>query len=186
LTSASESVCSLDFGERASKARGSGAGPARPAPCTAAETDENDLAQSAFHSLCIGAARGDIERLGNRDNLWRLLVVITARKAADPKKLSKRLKRGDGKAVQASAMDAGGHDAVAAALESIAAAEPSPDFAAELAEECQRQRDGIDDETLRRGAGLRLEGYDYHEIAERLRCARRTAARKLEGLRAAW
>jgi DNA-directed RNA polymerase specialized sigma24 family protein len=156
------------------------------APRATADADEEDVALSAFHSLCDGAARGHFERLGNRDDLWRLLVVITARKAADQKKLWKRLKRGDGKVVQASAMDAEGPGAAAAALEQIAAAEPSPDFAAELAEEYQRRLDRLGDETLRRVAELRLEGYDYDEIAERLGCARRTVARKLEGIRAAW
>src|SRR4051812_207164 len=43
--------------------------------------DEEDAALSAFQSFCDGAARGRFPRLTDRDDLWRLLVVITARKA---------------------------------------------------------------------------------------------------------
>src|SRR3954464_10508118 len=45
--------------------------------------DGEDAAISAFHSLCDGAARGRFDALTDRDDLWRLLVVITARKALD-------------------------------------------------------------------------------------------------------
>src|SRR5215471_8456034 len=45
--------------------------------------DEEDVALSAFDSFCRGAERGCFPRLENRDNLWALLVVITARKAID-------------------------------------------------------------------------------------------------------
>ena len=45
--------------------------------------DEEDVVQSAFHSFFRGVARGRFPQLNDRDNLWRLLVVITARKAVD-------------------------------------------------------------------------------------------------------
>ena len=44
--------------------------------------DEEDAAQSAFHSVCAGIAAGRFPDLGSRGNLWHLLVVITARKVA--------------------------------------------------------------------------------------------------------
>src|SRR5262245_65777705 len=47
------------------------------------EADEEDVVQSAFHSFFQGVARGRFPQLRDRDNLWRLLVVITARKALD-------------------------------------------------------------------------------------------------------
>jgi hypothetical protein len=46
-----------------------------------AMADEEDVALSAFHSLCAAAARGGFSELNDRDDLWRLLVTITARKA---------------------------------------------------------------------------------------------------------
>ncbi len=46
-----------------------------------ADEDEEDAALSAFDSFCAGAARGQFPNLADRHDLWRLLVVIAARKA---------------------------------------------------------------------------------------------------------
>ncbi len=46
-----------------------------------AAEDAEDAAQSAFNSFCGGAAESRFPRLADRDDLWRLLVVITVRKA---------------------------------------------------------------------------------------------------------
>src|SRR5262245_51636439 len=42
--------------------------------------DEEDAALSAFDSFCRGVDRGRFPRLTDRDDLWRLLVVLTLRK----------------------------------------------------------------------------------------------------------
>src|SRR5438105_9866914 len=44
--------------------------------------DEEDVALSAFASFCRGAARGQFPQLADRDNLWHLMVTLTARKAS--------------------------------------------------------------------------------------------------------
>jgi hypothetical protein len=41
--------------------------------------DEEDVALSVFDSFCRGAERGRFPQLSDRDDLWRLLVVITGR-----------------------------------------------------------------------------------------------------------
>ena len=43
--------------------------------------DEEDVALSAFDSFCRGLKRGRFPHLQDRDNLWKLLVVLTGRKA---------------------------------------------------------------------------------------------------------
>src|SRR5215203_4060120 len=48
-------------------------------PCRVA--DEEDVAPSAFDSFCRNAEAGRFPELTDRDGLWRLLVVLTARKA---------------------------------------------------------------------------------------------------------
>src|SRR4051812_31505360 len=53
----------------------------RGAPRAAA--DEEGVALSAFRSLCRGVAEGRFPKLDGRDELWRLLATITARKAID-------------------------------------------------------------------------------------------------------
>lgn len=150
------------------------------------DADEEDVALSAFHALCDGANQGGFDRLGDRDDLWRLLVVIAARKAADQKKRRRRLKRGGGKVLNESALDGDEAEGMPASLEQIAAGEPTPEFAALLAEAYQRRIDALGDDSLRRVALLRMEGYDSDEIAARLGCARRTVARKLAMIRDAW
>src|SRR5947209_526174 len=56
-------------------------------------SDEEDLALSAFNSFFQGAGEGRFPQLGDRSNLWRLLVVITARKACNLKRDGRRQKR---------------------------------------------------------------------------------------------
>src|SRR6516164_1255619 len=55
--------------------------------------DVEDVALSAFDSFCRGAAAGRFPRLDDRDDLWALLVTITARKAAEQVRRERRLKR---------------------------------------------------------------------------------------------
>src|SRR3954451_16195086 len=59
-----------------------------------ADEDEEDAALSAFDSFCAGLAGGRFPRLEDRDDLWRLLVVITARKASAQVDRRRALKRG--------------------------------------------------------------------------------------------
>src|SRR5262249_55948531 len=57
---------------------------------------EEAVALSAFDSFCRNAADGRFPQLADRDDLWRLLVVITARKAAHLARDERRQKRGGG------------------------------------------------------------------------------------------
>ena len=45
--------------------------------------DEEDVALSAFDSFCAAAVQGRFPHLEDRDDLWKILVTITVRKAAD-------------------------------------------------------------------------------------------------------
>src|SRR5262247_2448402 len=58
--------------------------------------DEEDVALSAFDSFCRAAERGCFPDLHDRNNLWRLLVVITSRKALDQVQHENRKKRAGG------------------------------------------------------------------------------------------
>src|SRR6516162_5109920 len=69
----------------------------RSARRAGAVADEEDAALSAFDSFCRGAAAGRFPRLADRDDLWRLLVTLTARKAAEQVRRERRLKRGGGR-----------------------------------------------------------------------------------------
>ncbi|WP_145276756.1 ECF-type sigma factor [Tautonia plasticadhaerens] len=147
------------------------------------DEDEEDAALSAFDSFCAGAARGRFPLLGDREDLWRLLVVITARKAgAQAQRRRARKRGGDLHRVEApAAQEADGLD-----LERLAGPEPTPEFAAMVAEEYERLLEALGDDDLRRVAVWRLEGLTNDEIADRLGCARRTVARRLDLIRKIW
>jgi RNA polymerase sigma factor (sigma-70 family) len=147
--------------------------------------DEEDVVQNAFHSFFRGVSRGRFPRLDDRDNLWRLLVVITARKALDQLASEQSQRRGGGSLQGESRISpiAGRDDA---AIEQVVGDEPTPEFAAQVADQYQRLLELVGDDTLRRVAVWKMEGLTNDEIAERLDCSRRTVARKLETIRIIW
>jgi DNA-directed RNA polymerase specialized sigma24 family protein len=150
------------------------------------EADEEDIALSAFNSFCQGATRGRFPRLDERYGLWRLLVAITVRKALDQSARHRRKKRG-GSRVRGDSILAGGHpDVRDAGFEQVVGREPTPAFAAMVADECRHLLEALGDEGLRRIALLRMEGYTDPEIAAQLGCALRTVGRKLELIRKTW
>ena len=142
----------------------------RAAPRRAA--DEEDVALSAFDSFCRGAACGRFPLLTDRNSLWPLLVVITARKARDLRKLENRQKR----------RPDSDPPPEAPALEDLVGREPTPAFA----DECRRLLDRLGDENLRRIALLKMEGYTDDEVAERMGCVSRTVRRRLQLIRNLW
>jgi RNA polymerase sigma factor (sigma-70 family) len=150
------------------------------------EADEDDVVQNAFHSFFQGVARGRFPQLHDRDNLWRLLVVITARKALDQLAHEHSKRQGGGTISGQPRMYSGEPEWDEAALEQVIGEEPTPEFAAQVAEEYQRLLDLLGDESLCRVAVLKMEGCTNDEVAERLDCSRRTVARKLETIRIIW
>jgi DNA-directed RNA polymerase specialized sigma24 family protein len=148
--------------------------------------DEEDVAISAFKSLCLRAARGQFRELTDRDDLWQLLVTITIRKAINQRKHQAREKRGGG-GVRIEVDRIGGPASPdEAGLEWLAGPELPPEVLAMMDEELRRLFDLLADEKLRRIARLRMDGQTGAEIAAQLGCNRRTVARKLELIRARW
>jgi DNA-directed RNA polymerase specialized sigma24 family protein len=147
--------------------------------------DEEDVALSAFDSFYHGMARGRFPDLADRDDLWRLLVTIAARKASNQNRWESRQKRGGGRVIHESAL-AVDTDPDLAGLAGVVGAGPDPEFAALLADECGRRLRDLPDESLRTVAVLKMEGYRNEEIADRLGCSLRTVSRKLEVIRKAW
>jgi DNA-directed RNA polymerase specialized sigma24 family protein len=147
--------------------------------------DEEDAALSAFDSFCRGVARGQFPLLTDRDDLWRLLVVLTVRKALNQARRHTTEKRGGGKLVGESSLP-GGDEGQRVGLDQLAGDEPSPEFAAMVAEQYRSLRDVLGDDSLRQVLDLKLEGYEREEIAARLGCTVRTVTRKLDVIRQTW
>jgi DNA-directed RNA polymerase specialized sigma24 family protein len=147
--------------------------------------DEEDVALSAFDSFCRGAAQGRFPRLNDRNDLWQILVLITARKAYDLLQHENRQKRG-GDSLITLAPEEAEKATVNDALDQIIGPEPTPEFAAQVAEECQRLLDLLTDPETRTVAVWKMEGYTTEEIAEKLDCVPRTVERKLRVIRSIW
>ena len=129
---------------------------------------------------------GGSPRLGDREDLWRLLVVITARKALDQVQRQRRLKRGGGKVVDEAALVGAVGEEAGGPLDRIIGREPSPQFAAMLRRGGPARLDQLGDDTLRKIALRRMEGYTNEEIARELGCVTRSVERKLNVIRRAW
>jgi DNA-directed RNA polymerase specialized sigma24 family protein len=145
--------------------------------------DEEDVALSAFKSFCRGAEQGRFPQLSDRYDLWRLLFVITERKAIDLVNHEKAQKRGEG-LVRHEGSFAG--DSSAAAFDNIAGREPTPEEAAQVAEQFRRLLDALGDETLRAVAIAYMEGYTNKEIAEWINRSVPAVERKLNRIRKIW
>src|SRR5437868_5157917 len=93
--------------------------------------DEEDVALSAFDSFCRAAEQGRFPRLEDRGDLWQILIVLTARKAADLVEHEGRGKRNWHRTVEREEEDG-------RRLLEMVGREPDPAFAAQVAEECRR------------------------------------------------
>ena len=139
-----------------------------------AAADEEDVVLGAFDSFFRAVQAGRMPDLRDRHDLWRTLLRMTERKAIDQRRQEQALRRGGGNVADL--------DTVAPA----ASLDPTPDFAALLADQLQLLLASLDDDVLRTLALLKLEGYTNEEIARRLECGLRTVERKLGIVRARW
>jgi len=141
--------------------------------------DEEDVALSAFESFYQRAECGLFPQLNDRDDLWQLLVVVTVRKAIDLVRHEGRPTRGSGRVLVLS-------DLAGPGLEQVLDPEPTPELAAQMAEECRRLYGCLGDDTLRTVARWKMEGHTNAEIAAKLGCVPQTVERKLRAIRRLW
>lgn len=148
---------------------------ARLRAVTRAAADEEDVALSAFDSFCRGVAAGRFPRLDDRDDLWQVLFVLTTRKAVGLARHETREKRGGGDRAELLTASAAAHTG------------PTPEEAAEVADECARLLGLLGaSNDLRRVAVWKLEGYTNAEIAGLLNRSVSAVERKLNSIRALW
>jgi DNA-directed RNA polymerase specialized sigma24 family protein len=148
--------------------------------------DEEDVALSAFDSFCRAAVQGRFPRLADRDDLWRLLVTLTERKATRVRRHEGRQKRGGGAVLDELALAGGSSSMAVPGIDQFAGREPTPEFAACVADEYARLLERLTSTELRTIAQWKLEGYTTEEMAARLGRAPRTVERKLQLIRTLW
>jgi RNA polymerase sigma factor (sigma-70 family) len=131
---------------------------------------DEDLALRSFHSVYqrLRDPARPLE-LANRNDLWRLLATRTISRAID---LIRRHRL---------AVVTGDQD-----LTRLLSREPTPEEAAEVADECRRLLDALPEPELRQIALWKVEGYTNEEIAARLDCVPRTIERKVSRIRLLW
>lgn len=130
--------------------------------------DEEDAALSALDTFFRGLQEGKFPGILNRNELWKILVILTVRKTIDQYERRAAKKRNG-------------------ALEdfhpeNLVSKQDDPELTIALAEEQQRARSLLH-ESMQRIFDLRLEGHSREEIATRLGIAVRTVTRKLQIIR---
>ena len=146
--------------------------------------DEEDIALSAFDSFVRRARQGGFPELQDRDDLWRLLVTISVRKAAKHAGRETAEKRGGGGVVGESAF----RETTREGIGGIAIGEghdPEEELICdEVAAELLTFLEGLDDPIMMDVALWTAQGTTAAELAEYLDCSPRTVERKLQRLRA--
>jgi len=147
--------------------------------------DEEDVAHVTLNSFFAGVRDGRFPKLNDRNDLWQILVMLTERKAIDQMRLQLSKKRG--LEIGESALACGdGEVSHGAGMEQVVDREPSPELAAELAEQIRVRMEQLEDPLVRQIAVWKMEGRTNPEIARRLGCVTRTVERRLEFIRRVW
>lgn len=145
-------------------------------PAARRAVDEEDLALSALHALCIGARDGRFQRLADRNDIWQILTMIAARKASNARRrghVRHEITESDAE--------------VAGELLGVAelAGENSAEFFESLNSHCEDLLARLDDR-LRQVALLKLSGYTNEEIACLRNRGLSTIERYLQLIRTIW
>lgn len=143
-----------------------------------AVSDEEDIVASVFESFYQAAEIGRFPDLSDRDELWRLLLKMSARKIIDKRRHDQRQRRGAGARVHS--LNSGQDPQ--AVLE-VVGNEPTPEMVAMMAETVEQFFSQLALGQLRDIAVAKLEGASNAEIAQQLQCSERTIERRLHLIR---
>ena len=143
-----------------------------------AVSDEEDIVLSVFDSFYNAAENGRFPDLADRDDLWRLLLRMSARKVVDKRRREQRQRRGGN--VKIHSLDQANDDE--SVIEAIGA-EPSPEMVLMMQESVERFFSHLGVGQLRDLAGAKLEGFSNAELANRFGCSERTIERRLHLIR---
>jgi len=143
-----------------------------------AVADEEDIVLSVFDSFYCAVEKGRFPDLSDRDDLWRLLLRMSARKVVDKRRHDLRQRRGGHEKIKS--LDHAGDDGTV--IEAIGD-EPSPEMVLMMQESVGQFFSHLGVGQLREIAGAKLEGYSNAELAQRFDCSERTIERRLHLIR---
>ncbi len=143
-----------------------------------AVSDEEDIVLSVFDSFYDAAEKGRFPDLSDRDDLWRLLLRMSARKIVDKHRRDGRQRRGGN--LQVHSLDQASEDDNL--IEAIGN-EPSPEMVLMMEESVEQFFSHLGVGQLSDLAVAKLEGYSNAELAVRFSCSERTIERRLHLIR---
>lgn len=167
--------------------------------------DEEDIVIVTIKSLLNGIRTDRFPELHHRDQLWRLLTVITTRKATAAMDQDRRQKRGSGEVRGDSAVmiklapqnsqvhrddsnivkERGDSD-LENGFDQLESASTTPDIAALIADQADKLCRNLPDDVSRQVMRLKIDGHTHEEIASRLDCTVRTVERRIKQIREVW
>ena len=143
-----------------------------------AVSDEEDIVLSVFDSFYSAVEKGRFPDLSDRDDLWRLLLRMSARKVVDKRRHDQRQRRGGGVNLHAFDHTTDGENVIEAIGN-----EPTPEMVLMIQESVEQFFSHLGVGQLRDLAGAKLEGYSNAELARRFDCSERTIERRLHLIR---
>lgn len=141
-------------------------------------SDEEDIALSVFNSFYNAAQKGRFPDLADRDDLWKLLLRMSARKVIDKYRHDHRQRRGG--EVKITSLDQVQDEH---SLFNAVDDEPSPEMVLMMEETVEKFYSHLGVGQLRDLAVAKLEGYSNSELAEKYECSERTIERRLHLIR---
>lgn len=141
-------------------------------------SDEEDIVLSVFDSFYSAVEKGRFPDLSDRDDLWKLLLRMAARKVISKKRRDRRQKRGG--EVGHVSVDQSTDDESAI---HVIGSEPSPEMVLMMQESVDKFFSHLGVGQLRDLAVAKLEGYSNAELAEQFDCSVRTIERRLHLIR---
>lgn len=141
--------------------------------------DQEDVAVSALRTFIRRASLGNFTELDDADQLWKLLLTISIRKANDYRKRSMAQRRGGQNLIlgQDSATDSGAPAAIDRAAGRNYDAPDADIRATEFFDVVMKQ---MPDDSTRDVVLLHLQGADTETIAEMQKCSERTVQRRMK------
>lgn len=138
--------------------------------------DAEDIVQEAFAGFCHAATTGRFDQVEDRDGIWRLLVMLTLRRAWNQREKETRQKRGGRGLFTRRTSD----------LDTLPAKATPPDFAIRLADFLQHALARLPEPELRAVALYKLQDLTNEEIGDRVGCDARTVQRRWQAARDTW
>ena len=139
--------------------------------------DEEDVA---------GITAGELPELDHRDQLWRLLVVITTRKAAVIEKDHRQKSGGGDVRGDYAVMSRENEGGVPGSFDQLESEKVPPDTAIVVADQTRQLLGSLPDETSQLIAALKIDGFTHQEIGDRLSINTRTVEQRLKQIRELW